>query len=323
MMTLRDDMPDHDLAACNQPHDGPRDDNSRDDNSGHACPESSHGRAERFRMLRRDTARLEGRSGMARLPLGVETLDSALAGGLATGRVHLLLGRPGHDGALTGFTVVLLRRLLARQDDMVAPIVWCPAAAGGGAGMLYAAGLAALGLDPGRLLIVDSPSPGQRLAALEDILRTSGLAAVVMEYDGVVQSGEYWMRLARRAQLAAEASGVTGFLTGWPVAASGFETRWRIAPSVASSLTGPLSDWSSRWRPCWQVDLLQARGGRPHATRLCWQALDNSFCDLGPSSLQTGSSTPSLPLGTSPDRVRCRVVRHYRSMTRPTARLAG
>ena len=92
-MTGRNDMPDHDR------------------------PESSRGRAERFRMLRRDTARLEGRAGTARLPLGVEPLDSALAGGLALGRVHLLSGRPGHDGALTGFTVALLRRLLARQDS--------------------------------------------------------------------------------------------------------------------------------------------------------------------------------------------------------------
>ena len=263
------------------------------------------GRAARFRSLRRDVAGIEGRSGAARLPLGVESLDSALAGGLAPGRVHLLCGRPGHDGALTGFTVALLRRVLAHPDasraDDSAPVVWCPAAAAGASGMLCAAGLAALGVDPGRLLIVDSPSPGQRLAALEDILRTSGLAAVILEYDGAVQSGDYWMRLARRAQLAAEASGVTGFLTGWPVAASGFETQWRVAPAINPAINPVLnpipnparspamqhhsgsSPGPSAWSPCWQVELLQARGGRPHATRLCWQAQDNRFRDLGPA----------------------------------------
>lgn len=277
-------------------------------NSPGNSPGDLPGRAERFRTLRRDAARLEGRSGTARLPLGVGPLDSALAGGLALGRVHLLSGRPGHDGALTGFTVALLRRLLARRNDAAAPVVWCPAAATGGAGMLHAAGLAALGLDPGRLLIVDSPSPGQRLAALEDILRTEGLAAVVMEYDGAVQSGDYWMRLARRAQLAAEAGNVTGFLTGWPVAASGFETQWRIAPSPPSSeMAGdgagdgmrdpaPHSGRDPVWQPVWQVELQQARGGRPCAARLCWQAARNGFRLLAaePDSTATGK-TEMLP----------------------------
>ena len=118
MMTRRNDMPDHDLAACSQPHHGLfRHDGSGDDSLGHDGSGVSDGRAARFRMLRRDAARLEGRSGTARIPLGVGPLDSALAGGLALGRVHLLSGRPGHDGALTGFTVALLRRLLARQDE--------------------------------------------------------------------------------------------------------------------------------------------------------------------------------------------------------------
>ena len=317
----------------------------------HAGPNKGCGRAERFRTLRRDVAGIEGRAGAARLSLGVESLDSALAGGLAPGRVHLLSGRPGHDGALTGFTIALLRRVLAHVDgpraddsgsndsgsndsraDAAAPIVWCPAAATGASGMLYAAGLAALGIDPGRLLIVDSPSPGQRLAALEDILRTSGLAAVILEYDGVSQSGDYWMRLARRAQLAAEASGVTGFLTGWPVAASGFETQWRIAPApnpahnpAAHHHSGP-----SPWSPCWQVDLVQARGGRPHATRLCWQAQDNRFRDLGPadSGVDAGAhkvgdtATPKLPLtgGGLPRRI---VGRRQAAASVPAPRLAG
>ena len=244
---------------------------------------SRHGR---FDILRREVAAIDGRLASARLPLGVESLDSALAGGLALGRVHMLCGRPGHDGALTGFAVALLRRILAQTDE-VAPVVWCPAAAGGGSGMLYAAGLAALGLDPGRLLIVDSPSPGARLAALEDILRTEGLAAVIVEYDRVSQTSDYWMRLARRAQLAAEASGVTGLLLGWPVAASGFDSLWHIAPSSAASSSSALSGHAGRdlsrnssWHPCWQVELRHARGGRPWSSQLSWDAYANSLSEI-------------------------------------------
>ena len=244
---------------------------------------SRHGR---FDMLRREVAAIDGRLASARLPLGVESLDSALAGGLALGRVHMLCGRPGHDGALTGFAVALLRRILAQTDE-AAPVVWCPAAAGGGSGMLYAAGLAALGLDPGRLLIVDSPSPGARLAALEDILRTEGLAAVIVEYDRVSQTSDYWMRLARRAQLAAEASGVTGLLLGWPVAVSGFDSLWHIAPSSAAPLSlapsgqaGRDPSWNPSWHPCWQVELRHARGGRPWSSQLSWDAYANSLSEI-------------------------------------------
>ena len=271
----------------------------QDQLDGHYNPVQPQARHRQFCQLRHDVAALDGQLAAARLPLGVDSLDSALAGGLALGRVHMLCGRPGHDGALTGFAVALLRRILMRVDA-AAPIVWCPAAAGGGAGMLHAAGLAALGLDPGRLLIVDSPSPGARLAALEDILRTEGLAAVIVEYDGVSQSSDYWMRLARRAQLAAEASGVTGLLLGWPVAATGFDTLWRIAPSVsdlaASDLassdlaesdlavpaSGSLAMAARPWHPGWQVDLVHARGGRAHSLRLSWDAHANRLAELPP-----------------------------------------
>ena len=277
-------------------------------------------RQRHFCQLRRDVAALDGQLAAARLPLGVDSLDSALAGGLALGRVHMLCGRPGHDGALTGFAVALLRRILARVDA-AAPIVWCPAAAGSGAGMLHAAGLAALGLDPGRLLVVDSPSPGARLAALEDILRTEGLAAVIVEYDGVSQSSDYWMRLARRAQLAAEASGVTGLLLGWPVAAAGFDTLWRIAPDVSDMATsdatapasGTLAMAARPWHPCWQVDLVHARGGWAHSLRLSWDAPANRLTEL--------RSAPSAADAPASDRQAVLPLRMVRPSRRPVSRI--
>jgi hypothetical protein len=159
--------------------------------------------------------------------------------------------------------------------------------------MLYAAGLAALGLDPSRLLIVDTPNPARRLAVLEDILRTDGLAAVVAEYDGTRQSADYWMRLARRTQLAAEASKTTGFLLGWPGAASGFESLWHVAPAPDDS-----SAADATWNSVWDVDLKQVRGGRPYSLRLAWDPLDNRLAELParPSQLTLGQLTPGQPV---------------------------
>ncbi|MGC6497245.1 MAG: ImuA family protein [Candidatus Puniceispirillaceae bacterium] len=264
---------------------------------GYSTGYLADGRRSHFHQLRRDVARLEGYIDSPRLALGVDVLDSALAGGLALGRAHMLCGRPGHDAALTGFAAALVRRLMARKDG---PVVWCPAAAMGGSGMLYAAGFSALGIDPSRLLIVDAPSPTRRLAALEDILRTEGLAAVVVEYDGLNQSSDYWMRLARRAQLAAEASGTTGFLLGWPVAASGFDSLWHVAPGRRQE-TDAISSAATSWHPVWDIRIAHARGGRPCRTGVLWDSFADRFqsCQLANMAAAADDMPARLPFADS------------------------
>ena len=128
---------------------------------------------------------------------------------------------------------------------------------------------------------------------LEDILRTDGLAAVAAEYDGTRQSADYWMRLARRTQLAAEASKTTGFLLGWPGAASGFESLWHVAPAPDDS-----SAADATWNSVWDVDLKQVRGGRPYSLRLAWNPLDNRLAEMParPSQLTLGQLTSSQPV---------------------------
>lgn len=294
-------------------------DSATDYNSA-SYSDSAGGRHMHFRQLRHDVARLESCLDSPRLSLGVASLDSALAGGLALGRVHMLCGRPGHDGALTGFAAALVRRLAVRCDG---PVVWCPAAAMGGSGMLYAAGLAALGIDPGRLLIVDAPGPTRRLAALEDILRTEGLAAVVVEYDGLSQSSDYWMRLARRAQLAAEASGTTGLLLGWPVAASGFESQWHISPgrqqqAVTRSPAAP-------WHPVWDIHITHARGGRPCHTGVLWDSFADRFqaCTLAGRADQQIDRPAMLPFTARQEGNAAGLPRHVvrpRRQTTPSGR---
>ncbi len=252
--------------------------------------------------LRHKLAVLDGHNERVRLPLGIDSLDRALAGGLALGRVHIFSGTMQAHGAVSGFTVAVLGMLqhhlsFKNPTNNIQPsnrpnqntdlIIWCSASQHGSAGMLYGHGLAAAGLDPARLLIVDMPNPSRRLAALDDILRTKGLAAVVIEYDGLKKSADYWMRLARRAQLAAEQSGTTAFLLGTPTAASGFETVWQIkpAPDFAMQLNPALVR-----RSVWDLTLHRARGGRPHKCRASWQADNNSLqtidqADISPDRL--------------------------------------
>ena len=146
--------------------------------------------------LRHELAVVDGYDRRVRLPLGIDSLDRALAGGLALGRVHLLSGAMQTHGAVSGFTIALLcmlkHHLSVKKptnniqstnylNQVASPIIWCPANQCSGAGMLYGHGLVAAGLDPAHLLIVNTPSPSRRLAALDDILRTEGLAAVVIE----------------------------------------------------------------------------------------------------------------------------------------------
>ena len=188
-------------------------------------------------------------------------------------------------GVVSGFATALVRRLvthLSATGKPAGPVVWCPASSAGRAGMLYGHGLAALGLDPAGLMIVDTPHPARRMAALDDIARTDGLAAVVAEYDGMQKSSDYWMRLIRRIQLAAEASRVTVFLLGAPLAANGCETVWHIAPSNHASNTAyaPVKSAQQLWQPAWQVRLQRARGGSPFQGHIGWDLASGRFTEL-------------------------------------------
>jgi len=235
--------------------------------------------------LKTQIGRLDGHVLRHLMPIGVESLDSALSGGLALGRVHMLCGVMRAHAVVSGLATALLVRLMAHMavtGKTAGPVVWCPASGRGGAGMLYGHGLAALGFDPARLLIVDAPNPAHRMAALDDIVRTNGLAAVVAEYDGLQKPSDYWMRLLRRAQLAAEASRVTVFLLGAPIAANGCETIWHVAPSKragnVSSAAMPVSH--QPWCPAWEITLKRARGGYPFHGHIGWDISSGQFSDL-------------------------------------------
>lgn len=197
------------------------------------------------------------------LALGAPGIDGALPwGGLPRGSLHEIIGG---GGAASGFCAALLARLAGDRGS----VLWCRRGRD-----LYGPGLAAFGLDPGRLIVVRGRTPTDILWAMEEGLRSGGLAAVLGETDGIGPTA------ARRLQLAAEASGVTALLLrpahGKTAPAV---TRWRVsaAPGVPAkghegahdSLSGADAARSARapggqesdpaGAPWWRVELLRCR----------------------------------------------------------------
>ncbi len=249
-------------------------------------PENPHGdlaalRA-RIRALERGDPRV---SGVAAAPLGVAALDAHLpGGGLALGCLHEIAGGRAEwdDGAASGFCLALLARLLGATPKAGAPQARGPVLWVSRWRDLYAPGLAAFGIDPGRLILVRAGAGTEVLWAMEEALRCPRLAAVVGEVEALERSA------GRRLQLAAEAQGVTAFALHRPlrparraVAPSAAATRWRVMPArvPAQASAGRPVGGRGKFlgRPCWQVELLRCRGAAPGQWHLEWDDATGGF----------------------------------------------
>jgi protein ImuA len=219
----------------------------------------------------RERVRRMGRSAAAAhgvLPFGVAAIDRALpGGGLARGALHEIMGMGGdeEDCALAAaFAATIIGRLAASptSPSHEGTVLWCLPRPD-----LYGPGLAAHGLDPERVVLVQTSRDAEILWAMEEGLRSPGIVTVVGEV------GTLPAVASRRLQLAAERSGVTAFLLRrWregghaareralPNAAT---TRWRVAALPSQSSRGEPGVGSPRWR----VELLRCRGSEPG----CWE----------------------------------------------------
>lgn len=244
----------------------------------------------RLAALRAEVRRIE-RQGSAttsrpRLTLGAPALDARLpGGGLALGALHEIEGLRGDwdDGAVTGFCLAILTRLLETREGSVLWVSSC--------GELYGPGLAAQGLDPSRFVFARAANEGERLWALEEGLREPGLAAVVGEVETLSE------RAGRRLQLAAEKSGVSAFVLKRglvPAArrrhAAAATTRWRV--TAATSPEVDLLDVGAPGVAAWSVELLRCRGAAPGAWQLSW----GEGAGWSESDDETGKRAPH-PLG--------------------------
>ncbi|MFV3131882.1 ImuA family protein [Niveispirillum sp. KHB5.9] len=197
--------------------------------------------------------------GRTALSLGLPALDGALpGGGLVRGGMHEFLPAPGDAGA-HGYVASILSGLPP------GPILWCRHKDKGDplglADMPYGPGLAAMGLDPGRLILLRPASADDALWVLEEALRCPALAAVVG--DGLLPGPV----AGRRLQLAAEDGGGLGLLILPPLARpppSTALTRWH----VASARDAPAHEEGGR--PRWLVSLLRSRGGGSGRWEVAW-----------------------------------------------------
>lgn len=192
---------------------------------------------------------------LSRRVLGIASLDAALGGGLARGRVHEVYAAEGDDAAsAAGFSVGMAMTAIDRPD---LPVLWLRmqrAARLGG--VVQASGWAELGGAPGHGLVGMVPDALGLLRAAVDALRCPGLGAVIVESWGAMR--ELDLTASRRLALAAEKSGVPLLLLrieAEPVP-SAAQTRWQVAAAPSQALPG-----NAPGNPVFNVTLLRQRSG--------------------------------------------------------------
>jgi protein ImuA len=189
---------------------------------------------------------------LARMPLGAPPLDAALGGGLALAGLHELHGTADAAAAVTG-----LAARLAAGCGRPGPVLWLRERGAADGGRLYGLGLADLGLDPARLLLVEAPDTIALLRAAAEALTCAGLACVVVESWGRAPAID--LTASRRLQLAAARVGLPCLLLrlAGEQRPSAALTRWQVAPAPSTALAADAPGW-----PRLALTLSRQRGGQ-------------------------------------------------------------
>jgi protein ImuA len=186
------------------------------------------------------------------LPFGLAGIDSHLPdGGLAGGALHEIV--PATQTAFPaafGFAVALLARLPSPY-----PLIFVMPAYGPRIhGRLYGHGCNSLGLDPARLILVETARRKDTLWALAEALRSAAPLAVM----GCIDRLD--LKSSQRLQLAAGDAGLPLLLIrpAQTLETSAAATRWLIGTAEAAR-----DRFNLIARPRWHLKLERARNGRP------------------------------------------------------------
>ena len=246
------------------PHEGEGDSHNRGGNP-------------RIAALRQALAKLETAASGTKtqhLALGVPDMHAHLPGnspdrGLACGVLHeVAAAAHGDRPAAFGFVLALTAAALAARPGVALFIASRRALADLGA--LYGHGLAQLGLDVGRLLLIETRSDKDALWALEDTLRSGARPAMVA---GAI-AGDLDLTSSRRLNLAAAPPATPLILLRASNAAgvSAAATRWRIATAPAAR-----DRFGAFASPRWRVALERCRNGRPGHWLVEWNHVAHRF----------------------------------------------
>ena len=243
--------------------------------------------------LRQRIARIAASGGFESRPAegwlksGHASFDDALGGGLAVGRCHEFFAAD----ALDATSAAAFAALLALRTPGRAPLVWLRTSdAGKRSGHIYAPGIAELGGDPGRLLLVETPDAKMLLACANDAIRCAGSAAVIVESWG--RFPLFDLTAGRRLALGARDAGTTLLMLRLNAAPapSVAETRWSVAAAASHALEA-----NAPGAPAFDLELLRWRGGGAGMRwRLDWNHDEQSFSPNGSDTALSGALL-SLP----------------------------
>jgi len=203
------------------------------------------------------------------LPFGLAALDSYLPeGGLAGGALHEIVPAPHSMPSAFGFISAILARLFSpspsesprrpsRTPKGGRIFLVLPTYGFRQYGRPHGHGLKALGLDPARVIVVETAHRRDTLWAIEEALRSGAPKAVM----GLIDTLD--LKSSQRLHFAAAESGLPLFLLR-PAAssvckdASAASTRWRVGTAEAAR-----DRFGLVTRPRWRLTLERARNGRP------------------------------------------------------------
>ncbi len=280
-------------------------------------------RAAVMEELRRLLPGLETRR--APLPFGLAALDSHLPqGGLAGDALHEVVPDQGAMPAAFGFLVALLARfysscpfspppcgqglgvgverpransdaLMRSHDPPPYPpprggkiLLILPTYGQREYGRPSGHGLSALGLDPARLILIETTHWKDTLWAMEQALRSAAPVAVA----GMVDRLE--LKMSQRLHLAAMEAGLPLFLLR-PASAlesTAAATRWRVAAAKAAR-----DRFGLITRPRWRLRLERCRNGRPGEWIVEYDHVAHRFslaATLADPALSRGADSVSL-----------------------------
>jgi protein ImuA len=188
--------------------------------------------------------------------IGLGIIESAFPGEVfPRAAIHeFISSTPENSASSNAFISVILGKLMQQTGCCM----WI-----GSQRSIYPAALRNFGIEPHRILFVNTLKQKDLLWILEEALKCEALTAVVGEIP------ELGFNESRRLQLAVEKSHVTGFIHRFQPKAENVVacvTRWKIKP-IPSCLEQGMPGVGF---PRWNVELVKVRNGKPGEWQLEW-----------------------------------------------------